>query len=95
MMRNVKIRPMLCTRCGWKLDTAAFRPRPGQISCCYNCGLLTIWLPDGGMRMLLEDDVKRLPAKVKGELGVMLREWVKVREAEMWKDWAKEEGGRA
>lgn len=92
-MKTVKIRPMLCLKCGWKIDSAAFRPRPGQISSCYNCGLLTMWMPDGGIRVLLPDDIEKMNPKVRTELALLMRNWLKVREAEGWKDYTREEGG--
>lgn len=95
MPKTVKIRPVLCGKCGWKIDSAMFSPRPGQISACYNCGLLTMWEIDGGMRVLLPDDIERLHPKTKAELAVMMREWLKAREKEGWRDYSKEGGGTA
>ena len=93
-MDLISIEPMLCVRCGWHHNVAAFPPRPGQIMVCYNCGYLSVKLEEGA-REMTEEDARVMPADQREELANMLRAWVVRRQLENWRNYANEEGGHA
>lgn len=75
-----------CPTCDAKLDSAVHvagthrkdEPHAGDLSLCYKCGAMLIFVEGGGLRLMEEPDFAKMPPRARVELEGMSRkvaEW--------------------
>jgi hypothetical protein len=60
-MREFRIPKQKCPRCGYKLDATTStsgdqKPEPGDLSLCFECGQISVFTENDGMRVPTKDE---------------------------------------